>query len=306
MENLPIMIEEVVRAMAQIKKDKSPGPDNIYGEFLKLLDEEGVSWLTKLFNRIYNSGSLPHIWLKTTFVTLPKKPSAKRCDDFRTVSFMSHLLKLFLKIIYQRIFRICEEQMSNIQFGFRNAMGIREAIFSLQVLFQRARDVNQNIYACFIDYQKAFDNVKHNKLIKILDNVGVDKGDLRIINNLYWNQRAVIRVDGELSEEVLIKRGVRQGCVLSPLLFNIYSEFIFREALEGIEDGIKINGEYLNNIRYADDTVIFTNDIVELQYIMDRVVKVSERYGLILNTKKTKFMIISKNHNLGGHLIIKN
>jgi len=113
-------------------------------------------------------------------------------------------------------------------------MGTREAIFSLQVLFQRTRDVNQNIYACFIDYQKAFDNLNHDKLIEILDNVGVDKGDLRTISNLYWNQRAVIRVDGELSEEVLIKRGVRQGCVLSPLFFNIYSEFIYREALEVI------------------------------------------------------------------------
>jgi len=187
--------------------------------------------------------------------------------------------------------------MSNTKFGFRNAMGTREAIFNLQVLFQRARDVNQKIYACFIDYQKAFDNVKHDKLIKILDNVGVDKGDLRIISNVYWNQRAVIRVDEELSEEILIKCGVRQGCVLSPLLFNIYSEFIFREALKGIEDGIKVNGECLNSIRYADDTVIFTNDIGGLQYLMDRVVEVSERYGLILNIKKTKFMIISKNHN---------
>lgn len=176
MENLPIMIEEVERAMAQIKKDKSPGPDNIYGEFLKLLDEEGVSWLTNLFNRIYTSGVIPQIWLKATFVTLPKKPSVKCCDDFRTISLMSHLLKLFLKIIHQRIFKICEEQMSNTQFGFRNAMGTREAIFSLQVLFQRASDVNQNIYACFIDYQKAFDNVKHDKLIEILDNnVGVEK-----------------------------------------------------------------------------------------------------------------------------------
>jgi len=100
MENLPIMIEEVKRAMAQIKKDKSPGPDNIYGEFLKLIDEEGVSWLTNLFNRIYASGVIPQIWLKTAFVTLPKKPSAKCCDDFRTISLMRHLLKLFLKITH--------------------------------------------------------------------------------------------------------------------------------------------------------------------------------------------------------------
>jgi len=99
---------------------------------------------------------------------------------------------------------------------------------------------------------------------------------------------------------------VRQGCVFPPLLFNIYSEFIPRETLEGIEDGIKVNGECLNNFRYADDTVIFTNNIIGLQYLVDRVVEVSEIYGLALNTKKTKFMIISENHNLRGHLIIKN
>lgn len=101
--------------------------------------------------------------------------------------------------------------MSNTLFGFRNAMSTREAIFSLQVLFQRTRDVNQNTYACFIDYQMVFDNVKHDKLIEILDKVGVDKGDLRIISNLYWNQIAVIRVKRELSEDVIILRGLRQG-----------------------------------------------------------------------------------------------
>jgi len=85
----------------------------------------------------------------------------------------------------------------------------------------------------------------------------------KIISNLYWNQIAVIRVDGKLSKDVSINRGVWQGCVLSQLLFNIiYFEFIFREALKGIEDGIKVNRKCLNNIKYADDTVIFTNNIV--------------------------------------------
>lgn len=94
--NLPIMIEEVDKPMSQIKKDKSAGPDNIFGELLKLIDEEGKSWLTKLFNRIYYVyGEIPEIWIKATFVTLPKTPSAKRCDNFHTISLMSHLLKLF-------------------------------------------------------------------------------------------------------------------------------------------------------------------------------------------------------------------
>ena len=83
----------------------------------------------------------------------------KQCDEYRTISLMEEddLLKLFLKIIHKRIYKICEEQVSATQFGFRDAVGTREALFSIQVLFQRCRDVNCDVFACFIDYQKAFD-----------------------------------------------------------------------------------------------------------------------------------------------------
>jgi len=87
--------------------------------------------------------------------------------------------------------------MSYTQFGFRNSVGTREAIFSLQVLILRARDVNHYIYACFIDYQKTFYRVEHDKLIKILEATGIDKEDLSIISNLYWNQTCAIRVEAE-------------------------------------------------------------------------------------------------------------
>lgn len=303
---LPITVDEVTRTIIGLKNGKAPGPDNIRNEFLKLLKEEDIRWLTNIFNEIYFTGIIPDVWLKSTFITLPKKSSAKNCEDFRTISLMSQSLKLFLKLIHQRIYKICEEQISCTQFGFRNALGTREALFSIQVLFQRARDVNHDIFACFIDYQKAFDKVQHDKMMEILESIGLEKQDLRIIANLYWNQTSSVRIESEESDEVLIKRGVRQGCVLSPLLFNIYSEQIFREALENTSDGVIVNGECINNIRYADDTVIISNDLEGLQRLMNRVVEVSERYGLRMNTKKTKFMIISKNRRMEGQLLIHN
>lgn len=173
-------------------------------------------------------------------------------------------------------------------------MGTREALFSLQVLFQRCRDVNSDIYACFIDYQKAFDRVQHTKMIQILEGLGLNKKDLRIIVNLYWNQTASVRVNNESTEAVKIMRGVRQGCVLSPVLFNIYSEHIFREALETEHIGVNVNGEILNNLRYADDTVVFANTPEGLQELLDRLVTASEKYGLDVNTDKTKIMVIKK------------
>ena len=300
----PITDAEVSAAIHKMKDGKTPGPDNIHAELLKLLDQEAVGWLTKVFNNIYNTGKIPTEWLKSTFVAIPKKPRAKRCSDYRTISLMSHLLKVFLKIIHQRLFRLCEEQLGRSQFGFRDALGTRDALFATQVLFQRCRDVNCDVHVCLIDYQKAFDTVNHEKLIGILRSIGLDDKDLRIIINLYWNQTANIKIEGELSDSVEIKRGVRQGCILSPLLFNIYSERIFSEALDESREGIMVNGERLNNFRYADDTIVFADSLQNLQALVTNIAEVSQRYGLDLNVKKTKYMVISKNRAPPGQLMV--
>jgi len=115
--------------------------------------------------------------------------------------------------------------MSKVQFGFRSGIGTREALFSIQVLKQRARAVNWDFYACFIDFEKAFDRVQHHKLFQILMESGIDNNDLRLITNMYLHHRAhgrsMVRIDNETSEEFTVKRGVRQGCILSPTLTRI-------------------------------------------------------------------------------------
>uniref|UniRef100_A0A8D8Q762 Craniofacial development protein 2 n=1 Tax=Cacopsylla melanoneura TaxID=428564 RepID=A0A8D8Q762_9HEMI len=301
-----ILPEEVTAAIKALRDGKVPGPDGIQAEFLKLLDEMSIKILCNIFNEIYNSGNIPKEWLVSEFIMLPKKQGAKTCGEYRTISLMSHLLKLFLKIIHRRIFKLCEERVANTQFGFMKGVGTRDALFSLQVLFQRCRDVNCDIYACFVDYQKAFDRIRHEKMIEILKTIGMDGKDLRIIRNLYWNQTATIKLSNEdKTEEVNILRGVRQGCIISPLLFNLYSEEIFKEALYEGDEGILLNGERLNNIRYADDTVIFADSLEGLQSLITKVNTVSENYGLQMNIAKTKFMIISKTLIANCQLLIK-
>lgn len=291
-----IMESEVRAAIEQSKEGKAAGPDNIQTEFLKLLDENGLKKITKLFNNIYKSGKIPQEWLVSEFIALPKKQGAKRCEEYRTISLMSHLLKTFLKVIHKRIYNRCENLISRNQFGFVNAMGTREALFAVQVLVQRCRDVNLDVYCCLIDYAKAFDRVQHGKMMEILKKTGIDTNDLNIISSLYWGQSATIRVDGETTEAVKIMRGVRQGCVLSPLLFNIYSEQIFKEALDDEEEeGISINGKKLSNIRYADDTIVFADSPQALQQLINKIARVSKEYGLDINIQKTKIMVISKN-----------
>lgn len=303
----PITKDEIKKAISSMKNNRAPGPDGIHGELLKLMCETNsqfIDMILPLFNNIYDCGKLPEEWTNSLFITIPKKPHAKSCDQYRLISLINTITKVFTKVIHNRIYTKCESKVAETQFGFRGGFGTREAVFSLQVLIQRCRDMSRDVFVCFIDFSKAFDNVKHEKLLKLLKDTGIDSKDIRIIANLYWNQSAKIRINGDLSENIQIKKGVRQGCVMSPTLFNIYSEAIFDEVLYDATEGIMMNGELINNIRYADDTAIIASSLKDLQNLLQRISEVSENYGLQLNTSKTKWMLISKNRTPVGNLLL--
>jgi hypothetical protein len=169
--------------------------------------------------------------------------------------------------------------------------GTRNAIFILRMLGERAIEMQQDLYLCFIDYQKAFDNVKHDELFEVLEEVDLDGKDIRLLRNLYWKQKATIKIDGELSKWIIIKKGTRQGCVISPDLYNLYSERIMKK-LEGLE-GFRVGGVNINNLRYADDTTLLANSSDKLQILLDKVVEESEKRGLKVNETKTFCMVIS-------------
>ena len=182
---------------------------------------------------------------------------------------MPHVMKIFLKIILERNKERINVEIGDEQFGFRPGSGTREGIFCINGIVQKYINVNKELYTCFIDYSKAFDRIHHQQLIDCLEKIGMDGKDIRIIANLYWMQKAAIRVGDELSDYTEIKRGVRQGCVLSPYLFNIYTEFIFRENSDS--QGALIGGRNISNLRYADDTVLLSEDKEELTTMIKHV-----------------------------------
>ena len=288
----PILKQEVAAAIKKMKAGKATGQDNIPVEIIVALEDLGIDVVTKLLNSIYDSGVIPSDLLKSIFIALPKSPGATECEMHRTISLMSHFTKILLRVLMRRMRNSLRPEISRTQFGFVPDKGTRNAIFTLSMLMERCIEVQRDLYICFIDYSKAFDKVRHNELFNILEELDIDGKDLRIIRNLYWEQNAAVRIDGDYSDFKQIKRGVRQGCVMSPDLFNIYSETILRKL--GDSPGIKINGEIINNIRYADDTALIASSEKELQSLLDIVVAESERKGLYLNVKKTECMVVSK------------
>uniref|UniRef100_A0A4W2CZU3 RNA-directed DNA polymerase n=1 Tax=Bos indicus x Bos taurus TaxID=30522 RepID=A0A4W2CZU3_BOBOX len=156
---------------------------------------------------------------------------------------------------------------------------------------EKAREFQKNIYFCFIDYAKAFDYVDHNKLWKILKEMGIPDHLTCLLRNLYAGQEATVRTGHGTTDWCQIGKGVFQGCILSPCLFNFYVEYIMRNAgLEETQAVIKIARRNINNLRYADDTTLMAESEKELKRLLMNVTVGSEKVGLKLNIQKTKIM----------------
>ena len=295
-----IEIREIIK---NLTRDKAPGEDGIHAEFLQNLGEKGIRILTNIINKIYQQGELPPDFVNNIFIPIPKVNKAMECSDHRTISLISHAAKILLVIIKNRITPIIERQLSETQLGFRKGRGTREAIYNLRVLSERLIEKKKEVHICFIDYTKAFDRVNHEKLIQIMQKANIPKHEIRLIVNLYWEQTAVIRTNNGMSNKVKIRRGIRQGCILSPILFNLYSEFLIREAIEE-EKGIQVNGVNINNIRFADDTAIISDNEVDLQNLINRITTTCKEYGMALNVKKTKVMVITKGDSVNSNIIV--
>ena len=218
--------------MKKTKKGKAPVPNNITIELLEALEEFGVDQITKFLNNIYDTGEIPEDLSKSIFITLPKKAGAIECELHRTISLMSHLTKIFLWIVMNRTRNKTRLEIAQEQCGFVEGKGIANAIYILRTVIERSIEVQQDLYLCFIDFTKAFDTVKHEKLIQMLQDLNVDGKGLKIIRNMYWKQTAAIKINNEISGYQKIEKGVRQGCVLSPDLFSCYSEINLRN-IEG-------------------------------------------------------------------------
>ena len=212
-------------------------------------------------------------------------------SNYYTIELISHTSKVMLKVLQARLQQYVNRELPYVQAGFRKGRGTRDQIANICWITKKAREFQKNIYFCFIDYAKAFDYVDHNKLWKILKEVGIPDHLTCLLRNLYAGQEATVRTGHGKTDWVQIGKGVRQGCILSPCLFNLYAEYIMRNAgLEEAQAGIKIVGRNINNLRYADDTTLMAENKEELKSLLMKVKEESEKVGLKFNIQKAKIM----------------
>src|SRR6476619_3790978 len=228
-------------------------------------------------------------------IPLQKKMNAVECSDHRTISLISHASKILLKTLTNRIEAKARDFIGRNQFGFRKGCGTRDAIGVMRMVCERSLEFGNNVYICFVDFENAFDRVNWEKMMKVLQSIGVDWRDRRMISKLYMNQEAVVRIAGGKSDLGIIGRGVRQGCPLSPLLFSIYAEMMMKEALKNVEEGIRVGGELIKDVKYADDQGMVANTEAGLRSLMDSLNTTAKHYDMKNNIKKTKAMVVLRN-----------
>ena len=178
----------------------------------------------------------------------------------------------------------------DVQAGFRKGRGTRDQIANICWIIKKAREFQKTIYFCFIVYAKAFDCADHNKLWKILQEMGIPDCLTCLLRNLYAGQEVTVRTGHGTTDWFQIGKGICHGCILSPHLFNLYAEYIMQNArLDEAEAGFKISRKNINNLRYADGTTLMAECEEKLKSLL-KVKEESEKVGLKLNIQKTKII----------------
>ena len=195
-----------------------------------------------------------------------------------------------LKILPARLQQYMNHELSDVQTGFRKSRRTRDQIANIRWIIKKARGFQKNIYFCFIDYANALDCVDHHKLWKILKEMGMPDHLMCLLRNLYVGQEATVRTGCGITDWFQIGKGVRQGCILSPCLFNLYAEHIMRNiGLDEAQAGVKIAGRNINNLSYADDTTLMAES-EELKSLLMKVKEECEKADLKLKIQKSKTM----------------
>ena len=270
--------DEVAAALQKLNLGKAAGSDGISAELLRGGGSVVVDWLLELMEEVWRTGVVPQDWKDAELVPLYKKGDRMKCDNYRGVSLLSVPGKVLSLILLEGLKKIIEPQLQEAQCGFREGHGTTDQIWAVRQLVEKSLEHHSELCLCFIDLSKAYDSVSREALMAVLRKYGVPGHTVSLVEQMYAGTWCRVKLEGEVSERFEVQTGVRQGCVLSPILFNCYMDNIMREASESLGGGINISyntskGLYLT----YRDAVEGTTTVQEVLYADDLALVAEQR-----------------------------
>jgi sorting nexin-29 len=287
-----INLEEIEVCLKNLQNKKAPGVDRIPIEFYKCGSEELKVCLKKVLNNV--AQGLDQSW-ENLAIILPflKKGDENDVQNYRGISLINSISKIFSSVLNNRLTKWVNENkiLNENQSGFRSNYSTMDNLFSFSsiVNYMWYKGLKK-VYVLFIDFKSAFDCVNRASLFYKLHSIGVSTQFIKSLEILYKDTNNVVWNGSEMSDKFETQSGVKQGCILSPLLFSLY----LNDLVEAIKGGVKIRESYINMLLYADDIVFFSETATGLQLMINRLSDYCEKWGLTVNTNKSQVMVMRK------------
>jgi hypothetical protein len=296
---------EVRKAIKYLKNSKAAGPDEILSEMLKMAENEIIEYLTGLFNYLFTNSLFPTEWTKAIIIPIFKKGDTNKPDNYRGISLLSVLSKMYTYILNNRLTLWTEsyEKITDAQAGFRKGRSTIDHIFTLNAAIERQMSKNSKLYVAFIDFRKAYDSVDRKVLWKILVKSGVSSKMIKAIQSMYDSVQACVLSNGNKSLFFKCMVGLKQGCIASPLLFSLLINDLANDILSKARHGVPFGPTEIELVLllFADDLTLLASTVIGLQNQLNVLRESASRLGLTINLDKSKIMVFRK----GGYLAAK-
>ncbi|XP_039298009.1 uncharacterized protein LOC120354675 [Nilaparvata lugens] len=293
-------MQELRKIMARVKDGKAPGEDGVPYEFFKNVPTCFMESLLNLYNRMYSTSCVPDSFKRSIVFPIFKKGNPGDASNYRGISFGNAGAKLFTAILLDRLKAWVNRdgKLREFQAGFRASYSTVDNIFNLMaIIIMRLAVKRQKVYAFFVDYSAAFDRIDRHSLFLKLSEMRISTKMLRILQVIYSNSTARVWSQEGLSDAFETNTGVKQGCLLSPLLFALF----LNDLEENMEGGVKLNDTNIRILAYADDIVLLASNKLDLKKMITALEEYCRRWNLLVNLDKSKIVIFRNGGKQGRH-----
>lgn len=299
--NFHITLEEVSKAITKLKRGKSCGLDSIPNEMLKAGSTELLKPLHKLFNLIFMQQNFPASWRLNTLTPLHKKGDINSPGNYRGIALSGSVCKLFCHILHHRLVKYIEDKklIPPNQIGYKKGARTSDHILTLKTLIDKYVNTvtKSKLFVCFVDFKSAFDTISRSALFFKLLKAEVGGNFLKTLISMYQEVYFHIKLPSGLTETILSNAGVKQGCVLSPTLFNFFISDM-PEIFDATCDPVTLYDTKLSCLMFADDLALISTSASGLQNSLNKLADYCDKWGLHVNLSKTKVIIFNQSGRL--------
>ena len=292
-----VIYKEIKKAIFDLKKGKSAGPDRILNEVIKYTNPVIINSYMKIFNVILKTGIYPKSWKESFTIPIYKSGDKNEPKNYKGVSLMNCLPKIVNTILNNRLIKIIEDQLSNSQFGFRENHRTADSIFFVltSLINKYIHKNKKKIYACFVDLRKTFDSVWREALLYKLCKMGVGLHFFKLLKEQHLNTTSSLKHKDQHSVLFTIPRGVKQGTrLITPTLFNVFINDITKHFENNKSTPLKLIDSNISCLLFADDLLILSETKEGLQHRLNNLSNYCDNWQLDINVNKTNSMIFQK------------